>query len=333
MSKIRLSFLLLLTMLVTFAMSGASLALASTSEWLINGEPVTSAQAVTSSGGEFVMSFAGKEIRCKKVTDKGSVETRGKGEASEIKFTECTATESGTECSVKSAGLPAKAGEIILNNITTELTERFSTEKQATVLADEFKGKTAKENEFITLEIGKKETSSGNKMSEKCANLPETTKVTNQVAAQVNNTTEEFEFPSKELKENTLKAFGFAAKLVGNTRQRLVRGGALGGLTGTLTPTPSELTFTTSPHELESVIEYTTRSPWTASGTLSINLPKPTEENGFKIGAGGTCSASLINKEKCKIKILFESAKIGVLGEAIVKGGVGTKSAKIKLRR
>jgi hypothetical protein len=228
MSKVRLILLSLLALLATGAIASASASAAH--YWKVGTEKVTTAQEITSSGGEFALSSAGKEVKCKKVTDKGKVEAAGKDEAAEIKFTECTATESGTECSVKSAGPPAKAGEIIVNNITTELVERFSTEKQATVLADEFKGKAAKESEFVTLEIGRRETNSGNKMTEKCANLPETTKVTNQVAAQVNNTTEELEFPSKELKGNTLKAFGVAAKLVGNTKQKLVGGQTLEGV-------------------------------------------------------------------------------------------------------
>jgi hypothetical protein len=334
MSRIRLSFLLLLTMLVTFAMGGATSASASTSEWLVNGEPVTSAEEVTSSGGEFVLSSAGKEVKCKKVTDEGKVETSGKDETSEIKFKECAATESGTECSVKSAGSPAKAGEIIVNNTTTELTERFSTEKQETVLADEFKGKTAKENEFVTLEIGKKETSSGNKMTEKCANLPETTKVTGEVAAQVDNTTEELEFPSKELKGNTLKAFGVAAKLTGNVKQRMVGGGALGGLTGTLTPMPNALTFTASPQEMESIVEYTTRFPRITSGTLTVSVTNLTEAGAFKEAAGGTCvNVVLTNTNRCRVKIRFESANVNLNGEATVRGGVGTRSAVIRLRR
>jgi hypothetical protein len=228
MSKIRLILLSLLAVLATGAIVSASASAAH--YWKVGTEKVTTAQEVTSSGGTFVLSSAGKEVKCTSVTDKGTVEASGKDEASEIKFTGCTASESGTECSVKSAGPPAKAGEIIVNNITTELTERFSTEKQATVLADEFKGKAAKENEFVTLEIGKKETNSGNKMTEKCANLPETTKVTGEVAAQVNNTTEELEFPIKELKGNTLKAFGLAAKLEGKTKQKLVHGGTLEGV-------------------------------------------------------------------------------------------------------
>jgi hypothetical protein len=225
MSRARTLLLSLLAMFVVIGVMSTT-ATAAANQWLVNGVEA-SGQEVTSSGGEFILSSTGKEVKCKKVTDKGSVEANGKDETSEIKFTGCAANESGTECSIKSAGPPAKAGEIIVNNTTTELTERFSTEKQATVLADEFKGKAAKENEFVTLEIGKKETSSGNIMTEKCANLPETTKVTGQVAAQVNNTTEALEFPSKELKGNTLKAFGTAAKLTGSVKQKLVAGGVL----------------------------------------------------------------------------------------------------------
>jgi hypothetical protein len=217
-----------LCLLSAFVFGVAASATAHT--WKISKTMEASGQEVTSSGSEVLFSFAGKEIKCIKVTGRGKVEASGKDEASEIKFTGCVTIEAGTECSVKSAGAPAKAGEIIVNNITTELVERFSTEKQATVLADEFMGKAAKENEFVTLEIGKKETITGSKMTEKCANLPETIKVTGQVAAIVNNTTEELEFPSNELKGNTLKAFGVAAKLVGNAKQKLVRGGTLEGV-------------------------------------------------------------------------------------------------------
>jgi hypothetical protein len=227
MSRIRFILLTLLAASAIGAVVSASASARGT--WKINKTMEASGQEVTSSGGPFTLSSVGKEVKCTHATDKGKVAAAGKDEASEISFTGCTASESGTQCSVKSAGPPAKAGEIIVNNVTTELTERANPVTLTTVLADEFKGKAAKENEFVTLEIGIKETTSGNKMTEKCANLPETTKVTGEVAAIVNNTTEELEFPTSELKGNTIKAFGVAAKLVGNTKQKLVGGGTLEG--------------------------------------------------------------------------------------------------------
>jgi hypothetical protein len=58
-------------------------------------------------------------------------------------------------------------------------------------------------------------------------NFPASTKVRGTITAKINNTTEELEFPEKELLGTTLKAFGLAATLVGRDKQKLVSGGKL----------------------------------------------------------------------------------------------------------
>jgi hypothetical protein len=184
---------------------------------------------VTSSGGEFKLD-AGKttELKCTAITDKGTVKAGGKDEAATITFTGCNAPPK-TACKVKSAGSGTTAGTIVVTNTTTELTERFNTEKKANVLADEFKGKAAKGNEFVTLEVGLTE-NAGHTLEGECAGYPLVSQVTGQIAAEVNNTNEELIFPTTALIGNSLNAFGTKATLSGTDKQKIVGGGTLQGV-------------------------------------------------------------------------------------------------------
>ena len=189
---------------------------------------------VTSEGGTFTLKAATVEIKCLKVTDKGTVKAGGTDEASEILFTECTVV-APTGCKVKSEGGKQKAGEILVKNIQTLLVER-ETSAKVKVLADEFKG-TGLEEVFVTLELGttekvehEKELNEKRTLTGKCTGIGIVNKVTGQVAAKVENATEELNFPSPELKGNNLNAFGVKAVLVGKDKQKLVGGGTLEGV-------------------------------------------------------------------------------------------------------
>jgi hypothetical protein len=221
MSRVRVG---LLSLLAVLAVSAAMSASASAHEWKINGTVVNTSLAVTSTGGAFQLLAGAIEVKCTGVTDKGTVNKGGVDEATEIKFTGCTTNEVG--CLVKSAGAPAKAGEIIVQSIPTLLvTGKTSTGTE--VLTDEFKQKA--NGEFVTLETGKKEIA-GNNLTELCTNFPHTSKVTGHVAAIVENSTQTLNFPNPELQGNTLVAFGKNAKLFGTDKQALVKGGTLTGV-------------------------------------------------------------------------------------------------------
>jgi hypothetical protein len=221
MSRIRVGLLSLLAVLAVGATMSAS---ASAHEWKINGTVVNTSLAVTSTGGQFQLVAGTNVAQCTGVTDKGTVNKGGADEATEIKFTGCTTNETG--CLVKSAGAPAKAGEIIVTSIPTLLvTGKTSTGTE--VVADEFKQKA--NGEFVTLETGKKEIAS-NTLTEICTTFPHASKVTGHVAAIVENGTQTLNFPNPELQGNTLVAFGKNAKLFGSDQQALVKGGTLTGV-------------------------------------------------------------------------------------------------------
>ena len=170
-------------------------------------------QEVTVSGGTFTLAAGVKKITCTALTHKGFVETGGKDEATEIKFTGCTTSQAG--CSVKTAGEPN--GTLKLTELDTLLVERKPAGGGAAKLADEFKPDPP-HTAFVTL-----------KFEGTCSEFPET-EVTGQMAGFVENATEELNFPSPELEGNTLRAFGKAAKLAGKLKYKLVNGGNLEGV-------------------------------------------------------------------------------------------------------
>jgi hypothetical protein len=213
---------IILVMIIAATLGHATSSIAH--EWKINGTVVNTSLAVTSTGGAFQLVAGTLTIQCTGVTDKGTVNKGGVDEATEIKFTGCTTNETG--CLVKSAGAPAKAGEIIVKSIPTLLvTGKTSTGTE--VLADEFKQKAS--GEFVTLETGKKEIA-GNTLTEGCTNFFQSSKVTGHVAAIVENGTQTLNFPNPELQGNTLVLFGKNAKLFGSDKRALVKGGTLTGV-------------------------------------------------------------------------------------------------------
>ena len=112
-------------------------------------------------------------------------------------------------------------GFILVPNIETKLVEREPKGGGAQKLADEFKSKPAPLNEFVTLKF---EPEAG----KSCSEFPET-KVKGQIAGEVitlANGNTEINFPSPELKGNTLEFFGVAATLTGRSEGELENGGA-----------------------------------------------------------------------------------------------------------
>jgi hypothetical protein len=206
MSKIRVFMLGLLAVCAVSAVASAS---ASAEHiWLVNGAEANG-QAVLDLGGLFTLTASTKVVTCHHVRSVGTVGPGDKDLATELDFLGCETNESG--CTPLTAGAPA--GLILVLNIPTLLTLRENS-AGAQVLADEFK-ENATTKEFVTLRfVGT------------CTKFP-LTKVTGNVAAAVNNATESLEFTSPELKGNTLKAFGVAAKLEGTSKQMLTAGGTL----------------------------------------------------------------------------------------------------------
>jgi hypothetical protein len=161
----------------------------------------------------FKLEAGTKVITCQKNTGEGTAASAGKGEATTITFTECATSEAG--CNVKSAG--QANGTIVVKAVPTKLVEREPGGGGVKKLANEFK-ENATTKEFVTLKF---EPDAG----KTCTNFPET-KVQGQVAAIVENQTSGEEngdvnltFPEPaELKGNTLKAFGIAAKLFGKVK-------------------------------------------------------------------------------------------------------------------
>ena len=212
-----------------------------TFEWETLGAGVTKKIISTKLAGsaEFVLNAGGKEIKCKKVDDTGTI-TGGKpgtDEATEIKFTECKTTEAN--CKVKSAKGKAPAGTILVTSIKTKLVEG-ETSGGAKVVADEFKGNGAEE-EFVKLEFGETEKVVGvppndvHTLETACAGgkYPSPTTVKGKVYA----ISQEvglpliglLKFPAGGLKtpKNTLEAFAISAKLTGEEEQTLENGWAI----------------------------------------------------------------------------------------------------------
>jgi hypothetical protein len=172
---------------------------------------------VVSLGEEFKLVGGPVEIKCLHVHDEGHI-TGGKPGtdlALRILFLGCTTNKAG--CKVKSASLPAKAGEIEVKNISTKLITESSG-----VEGDLFEGTlTGGEKVFVTLEFGEAEVTD-NKLATKCGEtVPLTTKVTGNVAAETVGG--KLVFPSTPLKSSTIKAFGVSVKLVGEDEQAVVQ--------------------------------------------------------------------------------------------------------------
>jgi hypothetical protein len=164
--------------------------------------------ATTSKGGPFRLTAAGKTVTCKKVKDEGFTEGSGEDLATKITFEECSTGQTG--CKVRSAG--GTFGTIVVEGLKTQLRER-ETAAKAKVLADEFK-ENATTKQFVTLQFEPEPGKS-------CSEYTET-KVRGEVAAECKNLANgevELNFPEKELKGNTLEAFGVAAKLEGKATE------------------------------------------------------------------------------------------------------------------
>jgi hypothetical protein len=220
-SLMRKTRLVLLSLLAVFAFSAVAAASASAFnlEWEVNGVKLASGKTekvVSTSLTTYTLTAGTKVITCAKTLvgpGNGTI-TGGKPgtDAAKIDFEECKTSETG--CLVKSAGEPDKAGTILVSVITV-LVEREPSGGGAKKEADEFK--PASGTTFVSLEFGTKETATGNKLEGTCASFPNTT-VKGQVAALTEGET--LNFPSPELKGNTLEAFGKAATLVGKSDQK-----------------------------------------------------------------------------------------------------------------
>ncbi|HEV2945497.1 MAG TPA: hypothetical protein VGX26_10330 [Solirubrobacteraceae bacterium] len=167
---------------------------------------------VVSKGGEFKLTAGTKVITCKKVKDEGLIAEGGAGEATAITFEECSTSEA--KCLVKSKG--GTNGKVVVTAVPTQLVEREPSGGGTKKLANEFK-QNATTKEFVTLQFEKEGGGT-------CSTLPET-KVKGQVAAEAINLATsgeaELNFPSPELKGNSLEAFGVAAKLTGKDTEIL----------------------------------------------------------------------------------------------------------------
>ena len=168
-------------------------------------------------GTTYVLTVGARVITCTGAADAGTI-TGGKPGTDNISvlYYGCTTSQAG--CLVRTAH--QANGIILVPNIETKLVER-ATAKGVTVLADEFKEK-ATLKEFVTLKF---EPEAG----KSCSEFGTETKVKGQVAGEVINLANgntEIKFPSPELKENTLEAFGAAAKLAGRSEVELENGWA-----------------------------------------------------------------------------------------------------------
>jgi hypothetical protein len=188
-------------------------------EWklLATGEE----RKVVSLGGAFKLTGGTVEIKCLHIFDESNIKGGKPGTdiALRIHFLECSTSKAG--CLVKSAGLPAKAGLIEVNNIATKLiTEPGPLE------ADLFEGTLTEvepgvfEKVFVTLEFGTAEVAD-NKLSPACSGVPPKTKVTGNVAAETVGG--KLVFPNPPLTSSTIKAFGLSVKLIGEDEQAVVQ--------------------------------------------------------------------------------------------------------------
>jgi hypothetical protein len=175
---------------------------------------------VESSGGTFTLTAGGKTVTCKKVTDKGTIESAGADKATEIKFEECSTGTAG--CEVENKGGTLKT--VVVSEIPTQLEQVVIGEEE--ILVDKFSQKTVgTTKEFVTLVF------SGTSCS--AAGYVET-KVKGDVAAEVKNEANgevKLTFPSTPIAQTPkLEAFGVAATLTGSDNEALVNGWAFRGV-------------------------------------------------------------------------------------------------------
>jgi hypothetical protein len=197
-------------LLVAFAVSAVASASASAHEWKHNKVGVTTALEVTSSGGEFKLTAAGKTVTCEKVTDKGKVEEKGKDKATVIKFEKCKTGTTG--CEIKNKG--GTLGTVEVTEIPTLL------EEVGGKLVDKFEQKlVGTTKEFVTLEFSGTSCSGAGYV---------TTKVKGDVAAEVKTETNgevKLTFPTTPIAQTPeLEAFSSKATLVGTDNEKLVNG-------------------------------------------------------------------------------------------------------------
>jgi len=198
----------------------ASATSVSAHEWLKNGAPLINTEPILTSSSLFQLIIhlppivgPPKEISCTSVKGLGTVGRGGIGEETTIHFANCKTAQAG--CDVRSTGSPN--GLIIAKNVQTLLVER-ETFSKTKVLAEELKSNPTTK-EFVTLQFLSLTIKS-------CAESPEV-RIKGNVAARVDNPTELFEFPSPELKGNTLEGLGSAVSLFGSVHYMLINGGAL----------------------------------------------------------------------------------------------------------
>lgn len=206
---------ILIALAVNTVMLGAittASASATTLEWHKNSAPLTKTEEITMKGGEQVVGFSGKEIKCKTIQGTGTISpgAGGKG-VSTLKFSECTTTQRG--CVVSN-----EANEsFTMKNIPTALVEA-KTSSGGTVIADDLVG-NKETGEFVTVQFTPLSGYS-------CSNYP-TTKIEGGIIAEVVNASEELRFPNPELEGNSLVAFGIQVYWIGGYKQELKNGGAL----------------------------------------------------------------------------------------------------------
>ena len=169
-------------------------------------------------GTTYVLTVGTRVITCTGAADAGTITGGTPGTDSiSVLFYGCTTSQVG--CLVMTAH--QGHGIILVPNIPTVLVEREPKGGGAKKLADEFKEKAATK-EFVTLKF---EPEAG----KSCSEFGSETKVKGQVAGEVINLANgngEINFPSPELKGNTLEAFGTTATLTGRSEVELENGWA-----------------------------------------------------------------------------------------------------------
>lgn len=166
---------------------------------------------VTSGGGVFTLTAAGKTITCQTVEDTGTIESGGKDKASTITFKTCTTGTAG--CQVKNKG--GTLGTVVVTEIPTQLEQVLVGEEE--ILVNKFSQKTVgTTKEFVTLEFSGTSCSAAGYV---------TTKVKGDVAAEVKNETNgevKLTFPKPAIAQTPeLEAFSNTATLVGTVNEKL----------------------------------------------------------------------------------------------------------------
>ena len=297
--------ILLLSLLTVFATGAITTASATASLWLANTEE-TAGQEVTYSGGTFTLTAGAKKITCTALSGHGRVEGE-KDLSSEIKLTGCTTSQTG--CLPLTSGAPKST--VVFLNLPTLLVERENVKKEKS-LADEFKANpTTKELAtllFLTLAGGS------------CSEYGTSTKVKGQAAAEVDNTTEELDFPTEELKGNTLEAFGVAATMAVSLKQKLVEGklqAAQPPIAQFITFFPGQLQFSAT---LNEELFFTLKDRGTREVELVEQKLAGANPNNYMITDVNNCfKKRLKTDEQCKVTVKLVNVAIS---SAIYEGKV-----------